>query len=280
MYAMMTPFSMGGKPLAWNPDLPFQDLQMLGDPGEAFGMLSPFLKAPIELLGNKNFFFDRPIKENAFSKVQAPTYLRWMNSIPGLRDLMGMERITAPSGEGTTVGMDPRASYMFQQIPFLTNLSKWTDFNAPLEKHVTDVMSSGAGIKLFPYDVEGEKEKVGWQNVDTFQAYMNNLARQHGTAVPSMDTLQQFLRYLNEAPVLGEKTAGTQYPDKSYYEYLLAQTGMQPPFDPAMVAEFKRAYEAGEIEVPEALKPKTPAIFSAPSKKKKKKKAGLAAFGG
>ena len=51
-----------GKPLFWNPYLPFQDLEGFDSPGkELMSRVSPLVKIPFELKYNKDSFTDLPV---------------------------------------------------------------------------------------------------------------------------------------------------------------------------------------------------------------------------
>jgi len=252
-FAMPTPWQVGGSTMAWNPDLPFQDIQQIADPRELLGMVSPLIKAPLEMAFNKNLFFDRPIQEDPWSKVEAPTYLKPFLNLPGVKQLMGADTMKSWYDPNANVqGIDPRWSYLFQQIPFAQNISKWTSATTPPAKRISDIMTGLGGVKFFPYNPEMEKEKVGWENVHTYQDYLNYLKRQKGVNIPSTSTLENFLRYLYGQPVPSETSLKTKAPDLNYLKYLQKLTGLTGPYNPEDLAAFQKAYEMGDITLPKA----------------------------
>jgi len=243
LFAIPTPFRLGGKTMYWNPDLPFQDIQLLGDPRDIIGMLTPAAKVPIEMLTNKSLFFGTPIARSEYWKREAPTYLQLAEYIPGLRDILGMERIKAPyDPTKETVGMNPYIAYLFEQIPFMQNISKWTAWDTrPGEKVLADIMSGAGGAKFFPYDPERERERVGWENVRNYQDFMEQLKRQHGISIPSKKTLMDYLAFAAGRPL--PETSGGGITDT------MKQLGIDV-ISPADIAAFQQAVAAGSARVP------------------------------
>ena len=242
-----------------NPDLPFQDLQTLTQPKDLWGMLNPLLKAPVELGMDKEMFFGRPIQGEEGRKVRTPAALRWLENIPGVSGLLGMDKIRDYYSEdpnAMTSGMNPRLEYLFRQIPMLNTLSKITDFAAPTEKHVADALSGGLGVKFYQFNPEVEKTSVGWENVQKYQDFMNILQKQYGVDIPSTDTLERFLRYLYGQPVESEYQMRKEDPEVDYLAYLQNLTGIKPPYSLEDILAFKAAYDTGDVTLPSTISAK------------------------
>ncbi|MFA5636101.1 MAG: hypothetical protein WC977_09355, partial [Anaerovoracaceae bacterium] len=253
LFAIPTPFNIGGGQMWLNPDLPFQDLQTLTQPKDLWGMLNPLLKAPVELGMDKEMFFGRPIQGEEGRKVRTPAALRWLENIPGVSGLLGMDKIRDYYSEdpnAMTSGMNPRLDYLFRQIPMLNTLSKIMDFAAPTEKHVADALSGGLGVKFYQFNPEVEKTSVGWENVQKYQDFMNILQKQYGVDIPSTDTLERFLRYLYGQPVESEYALRKQDPSLDYLAYLQKVTGIMPPYSLEDIEAFKQMYDVGDVTLP------------------------------
>lgn len=250
LFAIPTPIRVGGKQFWWNPDLPIQDIQLLGDPRDILGMLSPVIKVPIELITNKSLFWGTPIRRSEWQKTEAPSFLHPFVNVPGIRNLLGLERILSPyrreGEERWTVGIDPVMSYLVQQWPLLANIAKWTAYTRPGERVAADIMSGVGGIKFFAYDPEVEKLRVAYENLNRLQEFMRYLEQQKGIDVPTQKDLVDFLRTVYGIPVPSRQTLGRFQPEVDYWSYLEQYL----PLPAQEVTRFKKAVQAGEILVP------------------------------
>ena len=197
LWAMPMPFRISGEPVYWNPDLPWQDLAMFQSPKElgqtAWGMLNPWLKVPLEKMFNKELFLGRTIKENEWSRVPAQFPFNLLGGV------LGLPKMPNPYDRSRQIySMDPWYAYLVRQIPFLANVGKWT--TAPSRggdptKYITDLLSTLGGVKFFPFDYEGRRTQANWQNVRRLQDYMNELAKQQGVRLPTLDEIAEQERY-------------------------------------------------------------------------------------
>ena len=82
-YAVRMPFGLGGGTAYAMPDLPTLTLAEVTDPGMSMGMVTPFVKTPIEWWSNKQFFKGIPLSTDL---KPAPVV---MQAIPGLMPALG-----------------------------------------------------------------------------------------------------------------------------------------------------------------------------------------------
>ncbi|MDD3414829.1 MAG: hypothetical protein PHY47_12615 [Lachnospiraceae bacterium] len=142
------------EPVFWNPNLPYSDLDRadIFNPLEAakdvFSSASPFIKLPVEILANKNVYFDSPISRGIGDTSDAPGYL---NALLG-----GTKKDKAQ--------IDPYLRYILQNIGSLENVSKLIEKSS--DRVEGQIMSDKAiaalnalgGVKLYSYDVDKYRE--------------------------------------------------------------------------------------------------------------------------
>ena len=139
------------EPVFWNPNLPYGDLEKIDItelPKNVFTSMSPFIKLPIEILANKNVYFNSPISRGIGDTADAPGYLNAL--LGGTKD--------------EPAQMNPYVRYALQNIGSLENLSKLISYSN--ERAEGQLMSDRAiaalnalgGIKLYSYDVDKYRE--------------------------------------------------------------------------------------------------------------------------
>jgi hypothetical protein len=274
---------MQGVPQFINPNLPFQDLQKLPVPtnplskdswgqalentaGDTFGMVSPFIKAPIERLLNKEAFTGKEIYGTDFDKKQGNALINLLADAPGvgpvLQNLLGMEKVNAYyDPEQKVWGMSPGWDHALRQIPFLANMGKWTGAAtgevAP-GKAPSDLLTTLLGIKLMPYDQETEKRRVGYENMNRLQDFIANQEQQRGVDIATMEQLQNFLKYQAGKPTMDIKDfAKANDMDSSkadtsiaYLDYLRGEAGHEGPMNPEEVQALDASLERKEAYMP------------------------------
>lgn len=176
-----TPFGKPGEPLYYLPNLPFADVKKL-DPTQAFqnafSMLTPAAKVPLELGMNKNVFFDSPIEQypGQLGKSQALGY------VPGLGSLLGAKDVTK-NGQ-TTKLMPAKTRYILEQLisPFGVNVSKGAENLAQGDKYGAGLraLSFLGGQKLSAYDKEKQKYYADKDQLQQLQDLLKKL-RYDGT---------------------------------------------------------------------------------------------------
>jgi len=131
--------------------LPYEDLEKIDItelPKNVFTSMSPFIKLPIEMLANKNVYFNSPISRGIGDTADAPGYLNAL--LGGTKD--------------EPAQMNPYVRYALQNIGSLENLSKLISYSN--ERAKGQLMSDKAiaalnalgGIKLYSYDVDKYRE--------------------------------------------------------------------------------------------------------------------------
>lgn len=193
-------FQPEGEILYANFDLPYQSLHV-PDEVELWGMLSPFLKAPVELLTNYNVFLKREIEKYPGELTQAPGYI-WAIA-EGVR--MGTKSkewetilrnfgvVRAPNEDGQMDWMIPqRNCYLLDQIVFTTDLGKAISTMAG-RLPPTKIASPFLGVGLY---------SVNPETVARYAAYaenerLRNLYRQAqdlGITIPAIGGTRQSSR--------------------------------------------------------------------------------------
>lgn len=142
------PFSTKGKsggkePTFWNPNLPLADLGKFPLPTKdfvqsLFSSSSPMIKIPVELLSNKNVYFNSPISRGIGDTDDAPGY---------------MQALTGGTKENPTQ-MSPELRYILRNFGFLENISKITDVKNTSSETAMALSKAFAGESLYSYDVD------------------------------------------------------------------------------------------------------------------------------
>jgi len=151
LFAIMTPFrTLDGVPLALNPNFAWQDWSRLSLKDIA-SSLNPLLKIPIELIGNREIFFNKPIRQGKY--VEAPKELSWAKKIPEeILENFGMK-----VGKDNKLYIKDIALYLYRQNPLFYNLMR---FYPSTDKPKTpyDRLSLLVGIKFFPYEEDKARQ--------------------------------------------------------------------------------------------------------------------------
>lgn len=212
--AIRTPIKLGGQPLYFNPNFPWQDLSKLTRPKELISGINPMLKVPTELLLNREAYFGRDINVPGQLKP-APRYMQALeNIIPFEKFLPGAER-----GKEGQLYITGRQEYLSRQIPFIYNIHKILPPEAEAEapektKYITDTLSALAGIKFFPYDEEKnktyyyedlisrinaelKKKRILGEEVPTLSEYKSALKEMYGITVGQKYDIEQINKLEN-----------------------------------------------------------------------------------
>lgn len=169
-----TPVEQGDKPVYLNPNLPYGDIDKL-NPLEveknAFGSLTPFAKAPIELMTNRNFFFESPIERYKGQMVNAPAYLPKLPEFA--QDLTGARMIENPETGEEELKMPAKMRYLTKQVPFAENVSRAIEYED--DKLLNHLLSFLAGAKVAPYDIEKEKKNALYDERQTLRDLVDKM---------------------------------------------------------------------------------------------------------
>ncbi|HYD90671.1 MAG TPA: hypothetical protein VEA37_04185, partial [Flavobacterium sp.] len=201
-----TPLGSKDKPIYWNPNMPWQDLEKLNAkelPKTLIPSLTPPLKAAVELGMNKNFFFNDEIEKKRYNydteqietlNVDPPDYLL---ALPDeYKEKLGLVQQTNKDGE-IEWKMSPKSRYLLQQLPFIENASKGIKELKGLPSGETDkkgalhLLSWLGGIKGAEYDIEKQKSYT-----------MSTQAREQGI---NQTTLDEMLSTLTKQGVSKDK---------------------------------------------------------------------------
>ncbi|NQT66813.1 MAG: hypothetical protein HQ569_04485, partial [Actinobacteria bacterium] len=226
--AIRTPIKIGGQPLYFNPNFPWQDLSKLTRPRELLSGINPMLKVPAELLLNRESYFGRDINVPGQLKP-APRYMQGLgNVIPFEKFLPGAEK----SKEGQLF-LTGRQEYLTRQIPFIYNIHKIlppeAEAEAPVKtKYITDTLSALAGIKFFPYDeeknktyyyedlisrinVELKQKRILGEDVPSISQYKSALKEMYGIAVGQKYDIEQIKKLENLLQLTGSSAETNQF---------------------------------------------------------------------
>jgi hypothetical protein len=135
------PFTSKGKsgkpePMFFNPSLPLADLEradVTSLPKTLFSSFTPFAKVPIELLANKNVYFNSPISRGVGDMREAPSYLP-------------VDKV------------DAKTRYVLQNIPMLENINKLTNTSSGAEEQGLSALKILGGANLYSFDVDKYKK--------------------------------------------------------------------------------------------------------------------------
>jgi len=164
------PGSIRGREVFLNPNLPFQDLNRLGEWRDLFSSLAPPIKVAIEEATNKDIYFDRPIEEY-------PGQLRTTPEVDMLTQLMEEAGYDGPHA------VPARWAHLIGNVsPFLRNVSQATQIGtelgtgqAPDPYNMARLMSMGVGIKPIPYSRARAQKNQIYRNRDLLEALRRKL---------------------------------------------------------------------------------------------------------
>jgi hypothetical protein len=234
--AWLLPLKANGLPVYLNPNMPFQDIEKLGNlimgnwdkfGQDLFNSLTPFAKWLMELSpmiasggkhAGKEFFFGRDISVNQYKPAQA--VLQLLGKKLPVEKLPGVERDA--SG---TVMTNELVDYALRQNPFVYNISKSMppgSYETPTtrEQYIMQMLSAYGGIKLMPYDVQKSK---GYYEQDIANQIGIQLSKkkQLGEDVVDIPEIETALREIFTQNAV-EKTG---YKDLQELEYLMDMLG-------------------------------------------------------
>jgi len=153
-----------GTPLFFNPNFPFQDLNRLSmNPEElgknAMSVISPFIKVPIELIGERDIFYQRPLIRYPGYRAPVPGITQVLartlyNANPTLTKKMGIEK------KKDTMVMNPKAAKILEGlVPFINNYARALAITPSKENfdNIFQSISYLVGIKVKPLDLLGQE---------------------------------------------------------------------------------------------------------------------------
>lgn len=144
------------------PDLPYMSLFEILNPTNVLSSITPALKVPAELWGNKSIYTGKPIKAYETSKTDVPGYLALLPQ--PIRDFLGITEETNKKTGETALKMNPYLAYILQQIPIMSKIGKAIPFEQQSEYQKTNriyqLISMLFGIGVNPYNAEEAKKSA------------------------------------------------------------------------------------------------------------------------
>lgn len=165
-----TPLMRNGNPVMISTEglFPQNDLELIGkiatgelNANDALSYLSPLLRTPLEIVMNKDVYYDEELTAYKGEKKRAPGYVEQFgdmaNTVPGLRevwgivaDKLGIQERTADDGEAY-YWMNAKAVKALKDfLPWMNQVSKYLG-GADENKTVMDRISA-TGVKPIYYD--------------------------------------------------------------------------------------------------------------------------------
>ncbi len=222
-----------GNPLAWNPNLPFQDWSRLSG-RDIMSSASPILKIVMEMVTNRDIFFESTIdraREGRYNYSEAP---KWLSATVGKLPESVLKQIGFKDDGGKLMISD-QAAYNIRQIPMLASLSR-TMPAVETPKTGLSVLSTTLGAKFFQFDPEREKAA----RAEEFSDKVTSLKKPGGLGVDDIETaykqmysnhlLKQFPKY-SAAQAIREKI---KYAGGSNAKIRLLLDLMEKPYNDAM----------------------------------------------
>jgi len=200
---IQTPLMFRGNPVMISTEglFPQNDLELIGkvvtgemNANDALSFLSPLLRTPLEIIMNKDVYYDEDLQAYEGEKKRAPGYIEEFgdiaNAVPGLREVwglmtnaLGIQERTGKDGEDY-YWMDARAvKVMKDALPWMNQVAKYVGGQDP-DKTVLDRWSA-TGVKPIKYDTEQFEQNKAYEDRD---ALMDALAlmRDEQTAKPGL----------------------------------------------------------------------------------------------
>lgn len=183
-----TPLKQSGKPMYWNSNLPYGDLEKLNPSklGEtALGSLAPTIKAPMEMYFNKNSFFGNEIERFPGEMKKAPGY------VPDLPEPV-VKMLGAQYGVGREgvkeLQVPAKVRFMMSQVPFMENVSKSIDLKG--EKKFNQLLSFLMGSKIAPFDMKKAEMNALYDQRDALRDAFDKYQTQ-GVLAPDEDLAEE-----------------------------------------------------------------------------------------
>jgi hypothetical protein len=146
---------------------------MLFDAKDWLSALTPFARVPLELMTNRQMYFDSPIKETPYSYSYGPT---WMTKLPqAIKGFLNIQ--TAETGEAM---IDPYLKYAMDQLPqsrLINNMLFTTPNQKKMKSPELAALHSFAGFKLLPYRYEIEKQNYEYKLKDYYNSYLRSIEK-------------------------------------------------------------------------------------------------------
>jgi len=189
LYATRLPITTDkGNPVYLNPNLPFQDLNRIFDPGDWMSSLAPW-KVMAERYLNKEFFTNKPIEryKGELAQVEWLDTIHEMNPRLGkqIADVLHAKQIYEPETGGWHWGLRRKLRFTIEQLnPFLRNIREVTGFfggEVPYyrqERRPYDVLSRITGVKMIPYNQTKEMENYIFERRDQLRDLKKSLQQQ------------------------------------------------------------------------------------------------------
>ena len=203
---IQTPLMFRGNPVMISTEglFPQNDLELIGkvvtgemNANDALSFLNPLLRTPLEIIMNKDVYYDEDLQSYEGEKKRAPGYVEEFgdiaNAVPGLREAwglmtnaLGIQERTGKDGEDY-YWMDARANKVLKDaLPWMNQVAKYVGGADP-GKTVLDRWSA-TGVKSIKYDTEQFEQNKAYEDRDALMEALA-LMRDESTAKPGL-TLQ------------------------------------------------------------------------------------------
>jgi hypothetical protein len=226
--------TQAGDPLVFNPNFAFQDWSRLG-PKDMLSAASPFLKAPLELMLDKNIFLNAPISETPYgTPVKHKEIPGFMSKILSKLPDSALESLDIIKTEDGKVLIPPKMDYLLSQLPqYALTQRGFTGKDDSFYKN----LSAGLGIKFFPYDEEKEKERYASDWIKEAQGEFQKYEQKTDSKLLSTTQLESAYRDMYEQAV------SEKYADVLQLKELLKIIGSNRETDLALKKMLEPYYE-------------------------------------
>lgn len=165
------------------------------DPKDAFSSLSPILRTPMELLFNKDLFYDTPITKYPGEKKRVPAFVEkaadLMDGVPGLGDVWGFVAnrlgIEERDIEGASYWVAPAEGVKILRdlTPWLNNVSKMLESQP---KTPYDRFAGVTGVKPILYEQDRFAQQQQFEDRSQLQDVIQRLRDENRLAEPQKST--------------------------------------------------------------------------------------------
>jgi hypothetical protein len=205
-----TPFERNGNPVMISTEglFPQNDLELIGkivtgelNANDALSYLSPLLRTPLEIVMNKDVYYDEELTKYPGEKKRAPGYVEQFgdmaNTVPGLRDVwgiiadkLGIQERTDKDGEAFYWMNAKSVKALKDFLPWMNQVSKYIGGADP-DKTAMDRISA-TGVKPIYYDTAQFAQNKAYADRDALNDALLK-GRDEGLVQPKSDgmTLDQ-----------------------------------------------------------------------------------------
>jgi hypothetical protein len=196
LYAIPTPIKDNGNPVMISTAglFPQGDLELLSgilngrfDPKDVFGMLTPILRTPLEILFNKDLYYNQELQAYPGQKKRAPGYIEQfgdlVSDIPGLGDVwriicraLGIDERTK-DGESYYYMNADAVKAMRDFIPWMNQIGKLL---AGGKSQKYNVINAVTGVRPVLYDTESFAKTKAYENADALNAALLRAKDEYG----------------------------------------------------------------------------------------------------